>query len=211
MARLTKQNATRLVMVEGPDDQGVVVAFLNHGLADRGIFVSAEGGYESLSNTLDALLVPGIVQEIVGVVVDADLDVQSRWASLRDRLVKAGYAGVPDDPDPDGTIVEAEDLPKLGVWLMPDNLTGGMIEDFMTFLIPAGDALFEHAKTVIAGLPATPARFPANRSTKALIHTWLAWQVEPGKPMGQAITKKFFAAEGPQFDSFLSWMKRLFG
>lgn len=211
MASRDKKNAKHLLMVEGPDDKGVVIACLNYGLPGHNIHIGDEGGYESLSNTLDALLVPGIVQEIVGVVVDADLDVQARWTSLRDRLVKAGYAGVPDDLDPEGTIVEAEDLPKLGVWLMPDNLTGGMIEDFMTFLIPAGDALFEHAKTVIAGLPATPARFPANRSTKALIHTWLAWQEEPGKPMGQAITKKFFAAEGPQFDSFLSWMKRLFG
>ena len=211
MARLTKQNAKRLVMVEGPDDQGVVVSFLNHGLADREILVIAEGGYESLSNTRDALLVPGIVQNIIGVVVDADQDVKARWASLRDRLVKAGYTGVSQDPDPQGSIVEALDLPKLGVWLMPDNSSGGMIEDFMTFLIPPDDPLFEHARTVVANLPATPRRFPANRATKALIHTWLAWQEEPGKPMGQAITKKFFVARGPHFDSFLSWMKRLFG
>jgi len=46
---------------------------------------------------------------------------------------------------------------------------------------------------------------------KAQIHTWLAWQKEPGKPMGQAITKRFFDHTTPHAQQFMDWIRRLYG
>lgn len=43
-----------------------------------------------------------------------------------------------------------------------------------------------------------------------MIHTWLAWQDDPGTPLGQAITKRYLDAEGPHVAAFLSWLTRLF-
>lgn len=46
--------------------------------------------------------------------------------------------------------------------------------------------------------------------TKAYLHTWLAWQEEPGKPMGQAITKKYVDAQAPHAQLLISWLRQLF-
>ncbi len=48
------------------------------------------------------------------------------------------------------------------------------------------------------------------RHSKAKIHTYLAWQEEPGKPMGQAITAKVLHAESETAKVFVEWIKRLF-
>jgi len=42
------------------------------------------------------------------------------------------------------------------------------------------------------------------------MHTWLAWQEEPGKPLGTAITAKFLDANVAQVDVLVAWLKALF-
>lgn len=66
-----------------------------------------------------------------GIVVDADHPkaadpddgFRRRWVQVRDNLRNLGYSDVPDEPDPTGTIVGANqtDRPWVGVWMMPDN------------------------------------------------------------------------------------------
>ena len=76
--------------------------------------------------------------DVVGVVVDADERIDARWRSVHDIFVTAGYENVPEVPFPDGTILEAPGstlLPHAGVWLMPDNRTNGILEDFHSFLV----------------------------------------------------------------------------
>ena len=46
---------------------------------------------------------------------------------------------------------------------------------------------------------------------KAHVHTWLAWQKEPGKPMGQAITKRYLDANAPHAQQLIVWIRKLFG
>jgi hypothetical protein len=69
------------------------------------------------------------------------------------------------------------------------------------------------AETTVANLPLLP--YPddegkANWEAKARLHTWLAWQEEPGKPIGQAITKRFLDPEATEAQAFLDWLRRLF-
>jgi hypothetical protein len=45
---------------------------------------------------------------------------------------------------------------------------------------------------------------------KALIHTWLAWQKEPGQPMGQAITAKALQSDTAIAAKFVDWLNQLF-
>jgi hypothetical protein len=59
-------------------------------------------------------------------------------------------------------------------------------------------------------IPVEERRFAAVHSVKALIHTWLAWQDDPGTPLGQAITKRYFDADAPHVDQLLAWLTRLF-
>ena len=50
---------------------------------------------------------------------------------------------------------------------------------------------------------------PVHRS-KAKIHTYLAWQDVPGRPMGQAITTNILNANSELAVKFVKWLKKLF-
>jgi len=39
---------------------------------------------------------------------------------------------------------------------------------------------------------------------------WLAWQQEPGKPLGTAITARFLDPTVAQVDVLVSWLNRLY-
>jgi hypothetical protein len=94
---------------------------------------------------------------------------------------------------------------------MPDNSSAGMLEDFMRLLIPTNDLLLRHAEASIDDILAQNLNLfvPAHRM-KALLHTWLAWQKDPGTPLGLAITKKYFSTDTPITKAFISWIHRLF-
>ncbi len=42
------------------------------------------------------------------------------------------------------------------------------------------------------------------------MRTWLAWQEEPGKPFGTAITARYLDADAPPAKALVDWMRRLF-
>ena len=148
--------------------------------------------------------------ERLGIVVDANTDIEARWQALRNILVKSGYANVPTAPDSGGAIIKQDERPVVGVWLMPDNKLAGMLEDFIKFLVPQGDSLLKRAKDCVERIPEQDRRFPPERQSKAEIHTWLAWQEEPGKPLGQAITARYLDADAPHAQQLMEWIRQLF-
>jgi hypothetical protein len=198
-----------LLVVEGPDDKHVIYAIVTRHDFKPEFEVKDEGGYETLRDRLSPRLKPGGDLERLGIVVDADTDASARWQSIKGVLERSGYANVPDEPDLTGTVVDHEILPRVGVWIMPDNSHLGMIEDFLRFLVPENDSLIGRARACLDDIPVEERRF-GQRHSKALIHTWLAWQAAPGTPLGQAITKRYFETEGPRVSSFLGWLTRLF-
>jgi hypothetical protein len=146
----------------------------------------------------------------LGILVDADENLIDRWQSLRNILVSAGYNAIPTKPDPDGTIVKESNKPTVGIWLMPDNQVPGMLEHFCSLLVPANDVLWLTAEEIVQQVIHQDIRFPEQHTIKYHLHTWLAWQEEPGKPIGQAITKKFLDHKAHCAQKFVSWIQRLF-
>jgi hypothetical protein len=113
-------------------------------------------------------------------------------------------------PSPDGTISAISSERLVGVWVMPDNRSSGILEDFIRFLVPCGDILFSRVCDFVQGLREEERRFTPARLPKAEIHAWLALQEEPGKPLGQAVTAKYLDAECAMAGQFASWLRRLF-
>ncbi len=146
----------------------------------------------------------------IGVVVDADVVLEDRWKALRSVLAKMSYNSVPSMPNSNGTIIYAEERPTVGIRLMPNNVLPGMIEDFIRFLVPEDDTLWPLAEDVVRKVIATDRKFRLSYTSKALLHTWLAWQEEPGGPMGQAITKRYLNANAPYAQELMSWIRQLF-
>lgn len=203
------ERAPRMLWVEGKDDQAVVE---NLCLKDRTphVFVVVEkGSVEKVLDGFDLELRAADVERF-GIVVDADVDPQARWHSIRSTLNAQGYAEVPERLGPDGIILPATPhRPRFGAWIMPDNAAPGALEDFAATLVPDGDTLWSVAGEAVDGIPDENRRFPAVRRSKAHMHTWLAWQAYPGSPMGQAIGKGDLDAHAPSARRFVSWLRRL--
>jgi hypothetical protein len=112
---------------------------------------------------------------------------------------------------PDGLLLTQTGLPKFGVWIMPDNQTNGMLEYFIKFLIPDKDELLPIANDTLNQIEHKSLNKYKNlHRPKALIHTWLAWQEEPGSPMGSAITKRYLDTSSEICDKFVKWLSELF-
>ena len=205
--------ARKIMLVEGTDDEHVIKHICGSYRIAHLDEVKPQGGSDNLLRSLPAQIdVLDDDGDVLGIVIDADDSPEARWQSLRNIFTQAGYPNVPSQPDPDGTILESPEgtvLPRAGVWIMPDNRTPGILEDFLRFLVPdRQSALFAHAERSVATVPER--RFSENDTPKAVIHTWLAWQEEPGKPYGTAITAEFMDSRLPQAQSLADWLERLF-
>lgn len=201
----------RILLVEGTDDENVI----KHLCGNRGvglIEITKANSVERLLSDLRVRLKESEV-EALGMVLDADTDLEGRWHALQHRLTEAGYDPVPQQPAVDGTILAAPAnslLPRFGAWIMPDNRSRGILEDFLHFLVPSGSRLFEHVKSSVASIPEGERRFSQAAEPKAVLHTWLAWQKEPGRPLGTAIKARFLDPTVAEVDVFVGWLQRLY-
>ncbi|ATB43919.1 hypothetical protein CYFUS_009400 [Cystobacter fuscus] len=201
-----------VLLVEGKDDREVVYQLCNHHQLDnQNLFtVEAKDGYERLRDDLSVRLrVPAL--RTIGTIIDADTNLADRWHSVCDVLARSGYTELPAAPAEDGTILAAQGrLPRFGIWVMPDNRLSGMLEDFIQHLVHQGDPLIPRAQTSVDGIPPAERRFQDVHRSKALIHTWLAWQQEPGTPLGLAVTRRYLDANHSLAQRFLTWLRNLF-
>ncbi|MBA2676994.1 MAG: hypothetical protein H0U76_01135 [Ktedonobacteraceae bacterium] len=215
----------RVLLVEGRDDQHILKnLFVQHKIPcyipvgdesdeydQEKVLILAREGVDAV---LEDFAVRVKESDLVGlgVIVDADTDLGSRWTAWRDVLIRNGYsdAHVPAVPDPNGTVVEQRDKATVGIWIMPDNTVAGMLEDFAAFLIPDSDILWRRAKACVDQIPLAERGFAAVHLSKAYIHTWLAWQAIPGTPLGQAITRKYFDTKASSAQDLMNWAHRLF-
>lgn len=201
----------RQLLVEGNDDfHALCNLFIRHGLPD--VFgIKEKKGYIGVLDTLNEELKRANLQAL-GIIVDADEDLQARWQALRNRLIEFGYTDIPSQPCTNGTIIPSPDFPTVGIWIMPNNQVPGILENFIAFLIPNRDSnpAWQYALQCVEAIPAGCQAFPEVRRPKAQLHTWLAWQEEPGKPIGQAISARYFEAKTDAADVFINWLKRLF-
>ena len=196
----------RLLLVEGRDDEHVVYALRDaHGIP-KTFDVARKGGYTELLESIPVEL-KASDRERLAVILDADEKLQQRWEQLSYRLRQAGCAAVPRRPQPEGTILTVSPGLRFGVWLMPDNRLPGMLEDFLAFLVPEGDDLLPRVDRFLDGIPENLRRFPAPHRCKARIHSWLAIQEEPGRPLGQAITNRYLDAQQSVIEPFLKWIR----
>jgi len=148
----------------------------------------------------------------IGVVVDADDNLLGRWNSLSG-IFSEWFPNIPNELPEYGLICQNDDGLRLGIWIMPNNISSGMLETFLATLVPepdnnplwqyvgsaANDARYNHSAT-----------YKETHSDKAKIHTWLAWQDPPGDAFGTAILKKVLNPSAKSADTFATWFLNLF-
>jgi hypothetical protein len=146
----------------------------------------------------------------LGIVIDADEDAENTLQSVADALGRGGLIGFPKELNPQGLICEVNSL-RLGIWIMPNNAAAGIAEDlFLTF--PGDlDTQRDFAKQTLDQLEANGHNFYNidRQRSKALTHTLLAWQEDPGIPIGTAVIRNYVKLP-PEKLPFVDWLSRLF-
>lgn len=212
-----EENHPRQLLVEGPDDFAVVFHLgsqhpvINSALGSRFKIVE-KGGKEALLSSIPLKIKTDALQ-CLGILVDADRDMLSSWESVRNRLIDSGYSDVPASPPLEGWVSNGNyaDIPRIGVWIMPNNRDVGILEDFLIREIPSSDALLAEAITTLDSLEQRRMNlYSVNDRRKAEVHTWLAWQKEPGLQLGTSITAKILQPSSPTVVLFTKWLEKLF-
>jgi hypothetical protein len=206
--------APHQLLVEGTHDKYVVIHLMErHGLRwepkTPAPYVRECKSYQKLLSELPGII-KGQAYTKIGVMLDADTDVEKRWTEIQKSVGVTFDIG--SQPEPGGLIRlnSKSQNQKLGIWLMPDNSLAGALEGFVRKLVPSQDPTWEHAEASVATAQCLGARFDEKDRLKATLHTWLAWRKEPGVPYGRAISSKYLEHDTPEALQFIGWFCRLY-
>lgn len=145
-------------------------------------------------------------RKAIGILVDANNDIDARWNDVTNRLRKANIQA-PPSPQSTGTIIDGQ--PRVGIWLIPDNASTGELEDFVMQMIPEGDPIWPRSKRYIGEIPQADRKFREDKARRAELYAWLAARENP-RQMGSAIGSHDLNVDGDLCRNFLAWLKALF-
>jgi hypothetical protein len=152
----------------------------------------------------------------LGLIVDADYDQEhglgfhKTLLKVREQVKRFGFENEVRLARGGFTFSHPDGLPTIGLWIMPDNRSDGMLEDFIQSAIhdPDQRKLHETACAAVAGL-AQPL-FKHFHRAKAEVATWLAWQRVPGAPAESAIGNKLIDFSSAAYQSLNDWIADVF-
>lgn len=215
---MRKAPHSRLLLVEGRTELRLLPELLeangvNWPSGEEPVHIEPMGGFSKFWDQQviqTELKVRG--REAIGLIFDADEPEDRRWDTVVSRCRAFGVE-LPDVPQAGGWIAAATiHGPRFGVWMMPDNHSRGYLETFLHFLVPEPRGpLWTHAGDAVEGALQHGAEFSRQRAgDKARIHTWLAWQKEPGKQLHEAVKHCVLLPTSVHASPFVTWFRRLF-
>lgn len=206
-----------VLLVEGKDDlhavQELMSKYVTWGESkqDRPVDIRDQKGATELlkPDSITAHLKESDL-DVLGVIIDADVDFSSRWQQLQDRCAEF-FDSFPSEI-PSGGLIHVEDgRPRFGAWIMPDNVSKGTLETFLGLLVPANPPeLWKFSGEVVTKAKAMEAPFLQVHRDKARMHSWLSWQDPPGRPFGIAFKANFLDPKLPAGKEFAKWFIDLF-
>lgn len=204
-----KEKFNKKLLVEGNDDLHVVWALCEKFKVPENFDVIDCEGIDKLIEQIPVRFKQSDLNTL-GIIIDADTNISTRWESLTELLSKQGFT-VPVELPLSGLVLERDPNMKVGIWIMPNNNLNGMLEDFLAFLVPSDDKLLPVVNTTLTEIERQDLNgYSLIHKSKAKIHTWLSWQEDPGTPMGLAITKRYLTTDEEACISFIKWLKELY-
>lgn len=208
--------ANRL-LVEGNEEKRVIPYLMD----EHVVWGDTEQEWKVAIQSLDGvenLLKPGLVEaelrtrglEALGIVVDGDSDPSSTWRRVRERCL-LDFPAFPEAPVAEGIILSNDAGLRIGVWMMPDNSSTGMLETFLRSLAEQESVdLWNHVKTSSIAAKTVGAKFRDCHYDKALIHAYLSWMDPPGDSLAVAVLSKTIRGDSPNARPFVDWFCNLF-
>ena len=202
------RESDRVLLVEGENDKHVILQMCIRIPGMPEFCIIAKGDVETVLDSIaNELRVDG--RKAVGIVVDANDKVTKRWRAVTKRLRAVGI-DAPEQPERDGFCIEGTRLPRVGIWLMPDNESMGELEDFVCSMLPDDDPVWPRSKSYIDGIPEVDRKFTAKKALRARVHAWLATRSRP-RLMGVAVHDGDLQINGELATRFSDWLRLVFG
>ncbi len=214
MINLDPRPSDPLLLVEGPNDKHVI-RHLSERCDPTLSFAIKE--YEGIDDVIEHI--SGHIDEparpAVGIMVDADTIPLQNWHRVRNQIRSAqrSVSPIPAQPNTAETVIPentATGSPRVGIWIMPDNVSLGELEDFVAEMIAADDRVWPLARRYVDQIPLSERRFADNKALRAKIYAWLATREDP-RQMGLAVRTQDLEVTGPLSQTFVAWLNRLFG
>ncbi|WP_420636936.1 DUF3226 domain-containing protein [Candidatus Palauibacter sp.] len=202
------------VFVEGRDDEHAILHLvMRHGLTKETLssfpWIEPSGGKEGVLEAIEAAVSAG-TDRTLGFVLDADDNLGDTWRAVASRLARVDVQVPGEIPEEGFVDVSSRYRTRVGVWIMPDNERPGELEDFLEGLVDGGNPLLPHAQESTNHAKLLGAAFPDAKTGKAVLHAWLAWQDNPGRPYGTAIKSGYLRHDSEAAERFVAWFRQLF-
>jgi hypothetical protein len=192
----------KLLLGEGKDEVRFFNALLAY-LDISDIQVTDYGGKTKLRDYLEALArTPGFASLVsLALTRDADANATAAFASARSALKNVELS----EPTSHGQLAGTN--PKVGVWILPDGNSPGMLEDLCMASVQA-DLAVSCVDEYFRCVEERAGRQP-NHAAKARLHVWLASQIEPDKRLGEAAEKGYWPWTAPEFQRLIQFLQAL--
>lgn len=204
-----KEIFNKKLLVEGNDDQHVIWALCEKFTVTENFDVIDCEGITKLYEQLPVRFKQAQV-DTIGLIIDADSEIKDRWKSISALLSLQGFT-IPEEIPLEGLILKGNSEVKIGVWIMPNNNQNGMLEDFISFLVPKEDKILPIVNDTLTNIENQGLnQYSLIHKSKATIHSWLSLQADPGTPMGLGITKRYLTTDEETCLKLVNWLKELY-
>ena len=191
---ITELEKPKLLIVEGWDDQRLIIALMNKiGITD--IQILRLEGVNNLKPYLNALVITPGFQDIVqalGIVRDADDNSANMLRSVKGALGAVGL------PVPTGPLEVAGANPKTLLLIVPHGERTGALEDVCLASVEADDAI--DCVEGYMDCVREKVEIPPNNVAKAKVQTFLASRLKPGLRLGEAAEADYWDFNHSSFD-----------
>jgi hypothetical protein len=208
-------NSNRCI-VEDRETWATVIGLMRHhmplwpkeGAKEAPVYIKTDSEITKLKLPVLKLEFEDSNRKALGVVIDAETNANSVWQRALPFL-QGTFQTVPNDLPAEGLVLTRDDGRRFGLWVMPDNRSSGMVENFLADLVREGaHDLWQFAKECVQAAREREATFREIHRPKANLHTYLAWQDPPG--FNAAVVSQVLDPNAAKALAFVEWFRRLY-
>ena len=214
---MSEDDAAKILLLEGSDDCNIIKKFCDDNriattIENKGFALHSCGGKDAVLKKFRAKLKSSKLKrpKNIGIILDANSSINKCYANIKSKIQNLPYELPQKFPNKEIIITSLNTgMPKLGIWIMPNNKDGGGIEKFYLALANQINQKFIEdcvRKAENQGLTS----FKQQHFQKVVMHTYFTWQDQPGMLLYKAIGKVKLNYNLQVAKDFKNWLKELF-